>query len=325
MTITTAKMLWTACICSLLVFVPASTASAEEGGGVSYPEGAETIMPAVAPPRNVLVVQEFTLIYSASQFNDSHGNSLIPDFRLTEVANCVKFKYGWNINVLGGHLMSGVGVVQAYAQVEEPFAGETPAQIADGYVQTQSKNNLANQDLEPLYVVYNKGSLFWQYGEDIWTPGPSYNHNTNNIVNIGQHYWEFEPNAAITWLPNKGKTELSSRFHYAWATTNPDNNYHSGNYISWEFNATQNVSKRMAIGFQGYLLKQVRDDTINGVRVGDGFRTQALGIGPQLRYAVGKGVIAFKYFRDTEVRDHPVGNGFWFECGFPFTFHKGKS
>jgi hypothetical protein len=309
---TRAKALWTACMCSLLVFMPASTARAEEGGGVSYPEGAETIMPAFAPPPKVLVLQEFTLFLSASRFNDSNGNSLIPGFRLTEFANCVKFKYNWGTKALGGHLMSGVGVVQAYAQVEEAATPET--------VYTQSKTNLANQDLEPLYVVYNKGPLYWQYGEDIWTPGPSY--NKKDMVNIGQHYWEFEPNASITWLPNKGKTELSSRFHYAWATTNPDNNYHSGNYISWEANATQNITKRLAVGYQHYLVKQVKDDTIHGVRVGDGFRTQALGVGPEIRYAIGSGVIAFKYFHDTDARNHPVSNGFWFEMGVPI--HKGR-
>jgi hypothetical protein len=314
MTITTAKVLWTACMCSLLAFVPVTTAKAEENGAVSYPEGAETIMPAVAPPRNVLVVQEFTLLLSASRFNDSKGNSSIPGFTETAIANCVKFKYGWNVNALGGHLMSGVGVVQEYAHLS---VGEQGSQVS------QTKNNLANQDIEPLFVVYNKGPLYWQYGLDIWTPGTSYNHNTVNLFNIGQHYWEFEPNAAITWLPNKGKTELSSRFHYAMATTNPDNSYHSGNYISWEFNATQNVSKKMAIGLQGYLVKQVRDDTINGFKAGDGNRTQALGLGPQLRYAVGKGVISFKYFRDTEARYHVVGNGFWFECGFPI--HKKRT
>ena len=87
--------------------------------------------------------------------------------------------------------------------------------------------------------------------------------------------------------PNHGKTEVSSRFHYALDTTNPDNNYHSGNQISWEFNATQNVSKKVAMGFQGYLLKQVTDDSVKGVTVGyNGNRTQLLGLGPQVRVAV---------------------------------------
>jgi hypothetical protein len=143
------------------------------------------------------------------------------------------------------------------------------------------------------------------------------------MVNVGPHYWDFEPVVAATWLPNKGKTELSSRLHYAFKTTNPDTNYHSGSEISWEFNATQNVSKTVAVGFQGFLLKQVRDDTIHGVRAGDGNRCQALGLGPQVRIAVAKGVIAFKYFRDTQVRYHPVGNGYWFEFGIPI--HQGKA
>lgn len=277
-------------------------AGAAEGGSIVYPIGVETVMPAYAPAPQQLVMQEFTLFYSSSRFNDSYGNSAIPGFRLTEFANCVKFKYNWDKKFLGGNLMSGGGLVLAYAQVEANGA-------------TQTKTNMANQDLEPVFVVYVKGPLHWQYGMDIWTPGPSY--KGGDLVNVGQHYWDFEPVVAVTWLPDKGRTELSSRLHYALKTTNPDNNYHSGSEISWEFNATQNVNKKVALGFQGYLLKQVRDDTLHGVSVGDGNRSQALGLGPQLRIGIAKGVIAFKYFHETEVRYHPIANAFWFEFGFP--------
>ena len=301
MSITRAKGPWTIILCSMLILSFAPIAIAEEGGAISYPIGAETVMPAYAPPPKVLVLQEFTLFYSASRFNDSHGNSGIPGFRATIFANCVKFKYDWGVKFLGGNLMSAFAPVVLYEQVE-----------AGG--QSQTKTRLANQNMSQ-FVVYNKRSLFWQYGVDVWTPGPSY--KQSDMTNVGQHYWEFEPTAAITWLPNKGKTELSTRVHYGLATTNPDNHYHSGNTFVWEFNTTQNVTKRLALGFQGYLLKQVRDDTIHGVTVGDGNRSQALGLGPQVRLAVGNGVLAFKYFRETEARYHPVGNGYWFEFGVP--------
>lgn len=289
-------------LCTAVVMLMIGIAGAAEGGSIVYPIGVETVMPAYAPAPQQLVMQEFTLFYSSSRFNDSHGNSAIPGFRLTEFANCVKFKYNWDKKFLGGNLMSGGGLVLAYAQVEANGA-------------TQTKTNMANQDLEPVFVVYVRGPLNWQYGMDIWTPGPSY--KGGDLVNVGQHYWDFEPVVAVTWLPDKGRTELSSRLHYALKTTNPDNNYHSGSEISWEFNATQNVNKKVALGFQGYLLKQVRDDTLHGVSVGDGNRSQALGLGPQLRIGIAKGVIAFKYFHETEVRYHPIANAFWFEFGFP--------
>jgi hypothetical protein len=291
-----------------------SAAIAEEGGSITYPMGAETVMPAIDPGPHNYLLQTFTLFYSSSRFNDTKGNSAIPGFRLTEFANCVKLKHNWGVKFLGANLFTGAGIVMAYAQVE---AGP-PNQLA-----SQTKTNLANQDIEPLFAVYNREDLHFHYGLDIWTPGPSY--TRTDLVNVGSHYWQFEPNFAITYMPNHGKTEFSSRVHYAINTTNPDNNYHSGSYISWEFNATQNVTKTTALGFQGYLAKQVRDDTISGVRAGDGNRTQALGLGPEIRVAIPKGVIAFKYFRETDVRYHPVGNGFWFEFGLPINGHKNKS
>lgn len=296
------RLRWRTAWCAAFVLSIVAFANAGEGGGIVYPIGVETVMPAVQPAPHMLVVQGFNLFYSASRFNDSKGNSAIPDFRLTLYGGAVKFKYNWGVKALGGNLMSGFALQPAYEQLEAAGA-------------TQEKTNFANTDLEPLFVVYHKGSLYWHYGMDIWTPGASY--TKKDLVNVGPHYWDFEPVAAVTWLPNKGKTELSSRLHYALKSTNQATNYHSGSEISWEFNATQNVSKKVALGFQGFLLKQVRDDTINGVRAGDGNRCQDLGLGPQVRIAISKGVIAFKYFRDTDVRYHPVGNGFWFEFGLP--------
>lgn len=303
MAVTRSKGLWTTCLLAIFVLSLVSIAVASEGGSVSYPMGAETVMPGLDPAPHQFLMQGFTLFYSSSQFNDARGNSAIPGFRVTEFANCLKLKYNFDKKFLGGNLMSGAGLVMAYAQVE--MGGPS-----------QAKTNLANQDLEPIFVVYNRENLHFHYGLDIWTPGLSY--TRGDMVNVGTHYWEFEPNFAFTWMPNHGKTELSSRFHYALDTTNPDNNYHSGNYVSWEFNATQNVSKKVAVGFQGYLLKQVTDDSVKGVSVGyNGNRTQALGLGPEIRVAIPKALIAFKYFRETNVRYHPVGNAFWFEFGVP--------
>lgn len=304
MAVTRSKGFWTTFLLSFFILALVSVAVATENGGLSYPAGVETVMPAVDPAPHAYLFQGFTLFYSASRFNDGHGNSAIPGFRVTEFANCMKLKYNWDKKFLGGNLMSGAGLVLGYAQIQEGGP-------------SQANTNLANQDLEPIFVVYNRENLHFHYGLDIWTPGLAY--RRGDLVNIGMHYWEYEPNFAFTWMPNHGKTEVSSRFHYALDTTDPDTNYHSGNQISWEFNATQNVSKKVAMGFQGYLLKQVTDDSVKGVTVGyNGNRTQLLGLGPQVRVAVPGGVLAFKYFHETEVRYHPAGDAFWFEFGIPF-------
>jgi len=308
MAVTRSKRFWTTFLLSFFVLSLVSVAVASEGGSVSYPMGVETVMPGVDPAPNQFLLQGFTLFYSSTRFNDGHGNSAIPGFRVTEFANCLKLKYNFGKKFLGGDLMSGAGLVTAYAQIQEGGP-------------SQAKTNLANQDIEPLFVTYNRENLHFHYGLDIWTPGPSY--TKGDMVNVGQHYWEFEPNFAFTWMPNHGKTEVSSRFHYALATTNPDTNYHSGNYISWEFNATQNITKRMAWGFQSYVLKQVTDDSVKGVSVGyNGNRSQAVGLGPEVRVAIPKAIIAFKYFHDYDVRYHPVGNAFWFEFGVPLGTHR---
>jgi len=287
----------------LTILILTQLAGATENGGTPYPNGAETVLPAVAPTPKMLLLQDFQMFYSANRFNDSRGRNSIPNFRVTVFAQAYKFKYNWGVKFLGGYVYSAVSPVLTYQQLEAAGAQQT-------------KFNMANNDIEPVFINYTKGSLHWQYGLDIWTPGPTY--KASDMVNIGQHYWEFEPVYAITWLPNKGKTELSSRIHYGTDTTNGDTHYHSGDYFNAEFNACRTLKKNVTLGFNGYWMRQVRDDTIHGQRVGDGNQTKDLGLGPELRAPVGKSaVIAFKYFRDTHAQNHAVGNAFWFELGVP--------
>lgn len=287
----------------LAVLALSGIANAAEGGAFTYPIGAETVMPAFAPPPKLLLFQEFTEVYSAGQFNDSNGKSAIPGFRLTVFAGAQKFKYNWGTNFLGGKLMTGGGPTQVYEQVEAAGA-------------TGHNMNFGNTDLEPLFVVYHKGSLFWQYGMDIWTPGLTY--NRTSMVNIGTHYWSFEPTAAFTYLPNKGQTEVSSRVHYGINTTNPDTKYHTGDDLAWEWDVMQNINKRVALGANGYVQHQTTDDELNGQKVGsDGFRSNVVGIGPEVRIWIGKSGIAFKYFKEVDVRNHPLGSCVWFEAAIP--------
>ena len=79
------------------------------------------------------------------------------------------------------------------------------------------------------------------------------------------------------------------------------------------------VSPRLQLGVQGTLLKQFTDDRKDGVKVGaDGFRGQAAGIGPQLRYMWGPASgIAVKYQHEFAVRNRPQGGKLWVQFSFP--------
>ena len=71
MAVTRSKGLWTIFLLSFFVLSLVSVAVASEGGSVSYPMGAETVMPGLDPAPHQFLMQGFTLFYSSSQFNDA--------------------------------------------------------------------------------------------------------------------------------------------------------------------------------------------------------------------------------------------------------------
>ena len=73
------------------------------------------------------------------------------------------------------------------------------------------------------------------------------------------------PSGAFTYLPNHGRTEISSRLQYIVNYTDSATHYHSGNEFLWEYVAMQNVTKKLAIGANGYLYQQTTDDRLLGV------------------------------------------------------------
>ncbi|WP_199901707.1 transporter, partial [Herbaspirillum sp. B65] len=58
----------------------------------------------------------------------------------------------------------------------------------------------------------------------------------------------------------------------------------------------------------------------NGQAVaGNGFRGQAMGIGPQIRWDWTPGsAVTFKYQREFSVRNRPQGDRFWLQVSVPF-------
>jgi len=118
-------------------------------------------------------------------------------------------------------------------------------------------------------------------------------------------------------MPNHGKTEISSKFQVDHNLTNRSTHYQTGNEFIWEYNAMHSVTKKVALGVNGYYLQQLSDDKQNGQVFEDGHRGRNLAIGPDVRLSVGHAVLMFKYFRDTLTQNRPKGNEFWFQFGLP--------
>ena len=294
---------------SFLTFIAAmcllaGLAQATENGASVYPVGVETVMPGMTPPPGVTMFEEFDTTYQAHQLLGPTGQSVVPDFHLSVYAFAPKVVHNWGVNVLGGTLVSAFAVPLLDMRLQLPN-------------EVSHKTGLGNPELGLAYVAYNKGSWHWWYGVDAFTPAWSAYHKTE-ALNIGQHYFATAPIFAFTYLPNHGRIELSSKLQYLVNFDNHATNYHSGNEFNWEYVGMRNITKKLAIGVNGYYFQQLTSDRLNGALVANGNRGRSFDVGPEIRLHLGHLALIAKYQKDMAVQNRTRGNQFWIEFGVPF-------
>ena len=288
-------------ICLALFIATIGVASSAEGGASVYPAGVETIMPGRMPGAGGTMFLEFNNFYQANELVGSDGHALLPGFHLRAAAVAAKVIHNWGVHVLGGTLVNSAALPLVYLHVDAPFG-------------SGDKAGFANPDLETA-IAYQKGALSWWYGVEVYAPGFSYQKDA--LVNVGQHNYATAPAGAFTYMPHHGKTEVSSKFQYIVNYTNDATHYRSGGEFIWEFDGMQNVTKRLALGFNGYYHHQLTDDMQNGLTYLDGNRLRNLSFGPEIRYHFDHYAMILKYEKDFLTENAPVGNALWFQVGIP--------
>jgi hypothetical protein len=284
-------------------------AHATENGGSVYPVGAETVLQGMLSPPKETGLHTFHFVYTPNEMDDGSGKSEVPDFKLRVFANAIKIEHNWGVPVLGGMLESTVGV---------PFVYEG-LRITTGQNESEKYNKfgLGNVMLVPLGVTYARGNWHWFYQGDLFLPGAPYSKTA--AINIGQHNFAAGPTGAFTYLSNKAKWEASSKVDCIFNFKDGATSYRSGNELTWEFTGMRAISKKAAVGFNGYLYQQLTDDQSSGVPAGN--RGRDLAVGPEFRYFFAEHkAFALKYTRDTLVENKPRGNSFWFQVGLPLSF-----
>jgi hypothetical protein len=294
--------------CAAVVTFVLGIASGTEHGASVYPAGIETVFPGFTPNPGGTMLYEYTAYYVANEFDDSQGKSSIPKFKLNAFAVAVKVVHNWNLHALGGTLNSYIAVPFIDEQLHLPIG-------------KFSKFSLSNVSIGLMQVGYKKGNWHWLYEADIFLPGGAY--SKYDVLNVGQHNFAVAPAGAFTYLPFHSKTEISSKLQYIINAENTDSGYYSGNEFTWEYDAMQEISKKLAVGVNGYLYQQTTDDKQLGAIISNGFRGRDLAVGPQLRFKLGAhSGFAVKYQRDTWVQNKPRGNAFWFQIGVPLSSGK---
>jgi len=290
-------------ICAAMALATAAPARATENGGSAFPVGVETVMTGMYPAPGETMFAEFSIFYEANQIVNGQGKPAASEFKLRAFGTAVKMSRTWNLRVPGGYLNSYIAVPEMYEQLH----------VAPGRFE---KYAVSNVDLIPVAIVNHKGFAHWYYEADFLMPGTAY--SPGDALNIGQHNLAAGPVAGFTLLPHRGRTEISARNTYLFNGPDRATSYHGGNEYFTEFNLAQLVTKKAALGFNGYIYQQTTSDKQNGAVFENGYRGRDLAIGPQLRFNLPHGAFAFKYLRDTLVENKPRGNAFWFQIGVPF-------
>jgi hypothetical protein len=246
--------------------------------------------------------EEFNNFYQTNQRADSQGRSLIPGFHLRVAAVAGKLVHDWGVHVLGGTLVSAAALPLLYEHLDAPFG-------------KAAKTGFGNPDLEPFAVAYHRGDWHWWYGFDVYTPGFSY--HQNDLLNIGQHNFATAPAGAVTYLPHKGRTEISSRFQYIVNYANPVTHYRSGHEFVWEYAVMHRLVGHVSAGVNGYFYQQTTDDRQNGWIVEDGHRGRDFAAGPEIRCRFKHYALIGKYEKEMLAQNRTVGNAFWLQLGIP--------
>lgn len=282
-----------------IAWIGISAAYATEGGTSVYPAGVETIMPGRMPGDGGTMLLEFNDFYNANELGGSNGQALVPGFHLRVAAVAGKLVHNWGVHVLGGTLVSTAAMPWVDVHLSAPFGA-------------MNKSGIGNPDWETL-VAYKKGDLNWWYGFEVYTPGFSY--KKTDLVNVGQHNYATAPSGAFTYMPHHGATEVSSKFQYITNYTDNTTNYRSGNELVCEYTGMQNITKKLAIGGNGFFYQQTTPDRQAGVNIGNQGRDFAFG--PEIRYHFNHYAMILKWQKDFLVQNHTVGNAPWLQVGVP--------
>jgi hypothetical protein len=289
-------------LCALLLASAVVTLNASEGGVSVYPAGVETILPGMTPGTGGTMFLEFSNFYQTNELADAKGDSLIPGFHLRVGAVAAKIAHNWGVHFLGGELVSAAALPLVYEHLNAPFG-------------TFAKTGFGNPDLAPAVVAYHKADWHWWYSVDVFTPGFSY--NQNDVLNVGQHNVALAPDAAFTYLPDKGRTEISSKFLYIVNYANPVTNYRSGNEFVWEYAGMHHLFGGVSAGVNGYFYQQTTDDRQNGLVFENGNRGRDFAVGPEIRCHFKHYSMILKYEKEMLAENKTMGNSFWLQFGVP--------
>jgi hypothetical protein len=184
--------------------------------------------------------------------------------------------------------------------IAQPYKFQRTTLSGNGNTSAVNSNSRVNTSLIPVLLSWDLGGGFHLgSGLAIDLPDGRFDYsydadtgrNTKASTSIGNHYWTFEPNIALTYLHDDWAFTLNNILDIN--TTNHTTDYETGKIYYLDATATKNIGK-FTVGVIGNYIQQLSDDKINGQSVAavDGFysegnKIQHVSLGPLLGYNFG--------------------------------------
>ena len=208
---------------------------------------------------------------------------------------------------------------KAFAVV--PFASSTlirDAPVAPAARGTFTQVAMGNPKLQFIDLSWSLGEGFYvSSGFGVYFPSGKW--SATSPVNVGSPFWTFEPNAAVSYFKDGWTASLQGV--YDTNTTNPTNNYYSGDQVV--LNATlMKMFGGVNVGPVGYWLKQVSSDANYGGRTVYGGAAslpgEQLAIGATASTQFGNLSVQLMFTQDVYAQNGLYGSKGWLALSYHF-------
>lgn len=279
----------------------AGNAQATEGGGSTYPMGAENYLSGAMPPPG-FYAQFYIGHYEADSLRGNDGKKLPVDFRVR--ANSIAPRLIWvtEQQVLGGSLAFHAIVPLVDLKVE-----------VNG--QSQSKQGLGDIIFGPALGYHLSEKLHTLVALDFLAPSGDY--DRHDLANIGRNYWGIQPVFALSYIDPAG-LNIDAKIMYDFNLENPATDYRSGQELHVDYALGWGLGNGWVVGVGGYAYRQTTDDRQNGERIEDN-KGRSFAVGPSVKYTSDKGwFLTAKWEQETAVRNRAEGDAYWMKLTIPF-------
>ncbi|MDD2055017.1 transporter [Pseudomonas putida] len=279
----------------------AGLAQATEGGGSTYPMGAENYLSGAMPPPG-RYAQFYIGHYEADSLRGNDGRKLPVDFRVRANSIAPRFVWVTEQQVLGGNLAFHAIVPLVDLKVE-----------INGH--SQRKRGLGDIIFGPALGYHLSEKMHAIVALDLLAPTGEY--DRHDQTNIGRNYWGIEPVLALSYIDPAG-LNIDAKIMYDFNLRNPDTDYRSGQELHMDYALGWGLNNGWVVGVGGYAYRQTTDDRQYGERIEDN-KGRVFSIGPSVKYTSREGwFLTAKWEQETQVRNRAQGDAYWVKLTVPF-------